>query len=293
MIQILVTGASGQIGQELQYVAPQFPQFQFHFASKNALDIADKAQVDSVFRMKKINYCINCAAYTAVDKAEQEAAQAYQINVQGVSHLAEACYKNDAIFIHFSSDYVYHNAVNTPLRETDPTTPKSVYAQTKLQGEEAATGTEAQVIVIRTSWVYSSFGHNFVKTMLRLGQERPELRVVYDQIGTPTYARDLTQAVLDMIAKAHVGTVDRALLSGIYHYSNEGVCSWYDFALAIFEMRGIACHVQPIETKDYPTPAARPPYSVLNKRKIRETFELQIPHWREGLRRCLQQLHNG
>lgn len=221
-----------------------------------------------------------------MDKAESEPEQAHLVNVESVANLAEACKNVGASLIHFSSDYVYHNGQNTPLKETDATNPQSVYAKTKLEGEAAA-GT---AMVIRTSWVYSSFGNNFVKTMLRLGKERPELRVVYDQIGAPTYARDLAKATLDILQKVEKGEVERSLLQGIYNYSNEGVTSWYDFAQAIFEINNIDCKVIPIETKDYPTPAARPPYSVLHKAKIKAAFGLEILHWREGLLKCLELL---
>lgn len=287
---ILITGASGQVGQELQVLASQFPDFQFLFTNRDVLDIADKAAVQAFFESHPIDYCINCAAYTAVDKAESEPDVAYHINVKGVMNLAEACKNIGAILIHLSSDYVYHNLNCTPLKESDPTFPQSVYAQTKLDGEQAALNIHEQTMVIRTSWVYSSFGHNFVKTMLRLGKERPALRVVYDQIGTPTYARDLAQVLLDIIQKAENDIVDRNLLQGIYNYSNEGVTSWYDFAKAIFEISKIDCKVTPIETKDYPTPAKRPPFSVLHKNKIKTAFGVEIPHWREGLKRCLTTL---
>ena len=290
MTRILVTGSNGQIGQELQFLASQFPDFHFHFVSHHDLDITDKTLIDNLFHLQKIDYCINCAAYTAVDKAEREPELAYHINVTGVKNLAEACENTGATLIHFSTDYVYHNAQNTPFKEDDPTHPQSVYAKTKLEGEAAAQAAATKVMIIRTSWVYSSFGHNFVKTMLRLGAERPALRVVFDQVGTPTYARDLAKTVLDIISKVTENQVDRSLLRGVYHYSNEGVCSWYDFALAIFEIQGIDCQVFPIESKDYPTPAARPPYSVLNKSKIKSAFDLKIPHWRESLLHCLEVL---
>ncbi len=291
MTHILVTGASGQIGQELQFLAAQFPDFQFHFVSRNELDITDKTLIDNLFHLQKFDYCINCAAYTAVDKAESEPNLANQINVEGVKNLAEACENTGAALIHFSTDYVYHNTQNTPFKEDDPTNPQSVYAKTKLAGELAAQAVCANTMIIRTSWVYSSFGHNFVKTMLRLGAERPELRVVFDQVGTPTYARDLAKAVLEIISKVEDQEVDCSLLRGVYHYSNEGVCSWYDFALAIFEIEQMDCHVVPIETREYPTPARRPPYSVLNKARIKNTFGLEISHWHLALRRCLTTLH--
>lgn len=284
---ILVTGSTGQVGQELQLLASQFPDFQFIFTNRDVLDIADKAAVQAFFESHLINYCINCAAYTAVDKAESEPEQARLINVKGAMNLAEACRNTSTTLIHFSSDYVYHNLNCTPLHESDPTFPQSVYAQTKLDGEQAALAIWEQTMVIRTSWVYSSFGHNFVKTMLRFGQERPELRVVYDQIGTPTYARDLAKTVLDILQKIEKGEIAQSLLAGIYNYSNEGVLSWYDFAKAIFEIRQINCKVIPIETKDYSTPAVRPPFSLLNKAKIKETFRMEIPYWKDALRSCL------
>ncbi|MBK7871288.1 MAG: dTDP-4-dehydrorhamnose reductase [Saprospiraceae bacterium] len=287
---ILVTGATGQIGQELQVLASQFPDFHFHFVSRNELDISDKTLIDNLFNLQKFDYCINCAAYTAVDKAESEPELAYQINVKSVINLVEACNKTGATFIHFSTDYVYHNLNCTPLTESDPTFPQSVYAQTKLDGEQAALAICEHTMIIRTSWVYSSFGHNFVKTMLRLGKERPELGVVYDQIGTPTYARDLAKTILNIIQKVESGEINRSLLHDLYNYSNEGVTSWYDFAKAIFEMSDMNCKVIPIETKDYPTPATRPPYSVLNKSRIKNAFGIEIPHWRESLQACLAAL---
>lgn len=287
VLTILVTGANGQVGQELQAIASQFPDFKFLFADHSVLDISDQSAVQRFFEANSIHYCINCAAYTAVDKAESEPEQAHNINVKGVMNLAEACKNIGVALIHLSSDYVYHALDCKPLQELDSTFPQSVYAQTKLDGEQAALAIWEQTMVIRTSWVYSSFGHNFVKTMLRLGKERPELRVVYDQIGTPTYARDLAQVILDIIQKAANNIVDRNLLQGVYNYSNEGVTSWYDFAQAIFEISKIDCKVTPIETKDYPTPAKRPPFSVMNKIKIKEAFAVEIGHWREGLRECM------
>lgn len=285
MQKILVTGASGQLGQELQALAAEYNDFRFLFTDRQALDITKQDAVQRFFEKNQVDYCINCAAYTAVDKAESESDLAYNINVKSVEYLANACNNTGARLIHLSSDYVYHNGLNTPLKETNPTHPQSVYAKTKLAGEAAAKA--ANAMIIRTSWVYSSFGNNFVKTMIRLGKERPELRVVYDQIGTPTYAQDLAKAVLDIIEKIESNIISRDLLHGVYNYSNEGVSSWYDFAKAIFEMTSINCKVTPIETKDFPTPATRPPFSVLNKTKIKEAFDLEIPYWREALSRCL------
>ncbi len=240
------------------------------------------------FEGKGIDYCINCAAYTAVDKAEEQQEVAYKVNVMGPALLAEACAAQGAAMIQLSTDYVYHNSQNRPFKETDDTQPQSVYASTKLEGDNKVLELAQLGMVIRTSWVYSSYGRNFVKTMIRLGSERDQLGIVFDQIGTPTYARDLALALLQLIEKRENGSVEETAFSGIYHYSNEGVCSWYDFALAIFEMENITCTTRPIETTDYPTPASRPPFSVLNKNKIKTTFGLTIPHWRDGLKRCLQ-----
>lgn len=290
-VTILVTGANGQVGQELRQLAASFSGFNFHFVSRADLDIADGELVQNLFKLQAFDFCINCAAYTAVDTAESEPELAYQINVEGVENLARACQSIGATLLHFSTDYVYHNQQNTPFQEDDPTNPQSVYAKTKLAGEEAAKAACPDTMILRTSWVYSGFGHNFVKTMLRLGKERPELRVVFDQIGTPTYASDLAHTVLQIIQKVTDGEIKKETMRGIFHYSNEGVTSWYDFALAIFELENMDCKVQPIETKDYPTPAARPPFSVLNKAKIKDIFGISIPHWRERLKVCLAAYH--
>jgi dTDP-4-dehydrorhamnose reductase len=285
---ILVTGAKGQLGQCFQLLAQQQQTLDFYFATSAELDIRNSRAVTRFFQKNKIRWCINCAAYTAVDKAESDAENAHQVNVVGVRNLARACAKYGARLIHFSTDYVYHNHQNRPFVETDAVSPKGVYARTKLSGERAAlrahpTGT----MVIRTSWVYAAHGHNFVNTMLRLGAERPELRVVFDQIGTPTYAPDLAAGALHIIQKMDRQALDSGAFSGIWHYSNEGVCSWYDFAKAIFEHQKIPCRVVPIESKDFPTPAQRPPFSVLNKGKIKAAFGLDIPHWQDSLKECL------
>jgi dTDP-4-dehydrorhamnose reductase len=290
MATILITGANGQVGNELQFLAAQYSHFQFFFTDYEVLDITNQEAVLSFFETHFIDYCINCAAYTAVDRAEEEVEKANAINVKGVENLALACQKNDAVLLHLSTDYVYHNAQNRPFVETDATAPQSVYARTKLQGEQIAQAIHPLTMVVRTSWVYSTFGHNFVKTMLRLGKERPELCVVFDQIGTPTYARPLAKTMLDIITQAETGVVPKTQLQGIFHYSNEGVTSWYDFALAIVELAQISTSVIPIETKDYPTAASRPPFSVLNKAKIKQTFQLDIPHWRESLKDCLSDM---
>jgi dTDP-4-dehydrorhamnose reductase len=291
---ILVIGSKGQVGQELQVLQGDFSQFDFVFVDVEELDITHKKIVDVFFSKNKFAYCINCAAYTAVDKAETEPDVVWKVNVNGVRHLATACAFHDIPFLQLSTDYVYHNDQNTPFKEADPTSPKGVYAKTKLEGDNSALSIHpAGAMVIRTSWVYSSFGNNFVKTMLRLGADHPELRVIYDQIGTPTYARDLAAAMLTILQQVENKTIGKEALTGIYHYSNEGVTSWYDFALAVFELRNMPVKVVPIETKDYPTPAQRPNFSVLNKAKIKSVFGLKIPHWRQSLEVCLGEIAGG
>ena len=284
---VLVTGANGQLGRCFQALAYQFPDISFHFADSKALDITNTKDVERFFEQHEIHWCINCAAYTAVDKAESEPDQARKINVTGTKNLAIACAKKGVGLIHISTDYVYHNQQNTPFIETDPVSPKGVYAMTKLKGEQAAMKAHPTTMVIRTSWVYAKHGHNFVNTMLRLGADRSELSVVFDQIGSPTYAPDLAMAIVQIIQKVDTKEVNHHDLAGIWHYSNEGVTSWYDFAKAIFEIKGMPCQVRPIESKDFPTPAKRPPFSVLNKGKIKQSFDIDIPHWRDGLSRCL------
>lgn len=288
--QILITGAAGQVGQELDYLAAEFPQFQLIGLDRQGLDIADEEAVLNWFSQHEIDFCINCAAYTAVDKAETEAEKAGQINIEGPRNLAKACASQQIPFIHLSTDYVYHGNQPRPIKEDATTSPQSVYARTKLAGEGVAQAAHSPVMIIRTSWVYSSFGHNFVKTMLRLGRDREFLNVVFDQIGTPTYARHLAKTLLQILDRIHQGQIKAADINGIFHYSNEGVCSWYDFAVSIFQLEGINCQVYPIESKDYPTPAKRPPFSVLNKEKIKQHFSISIPHWSVGLRECLTQL---
>lgn len=291
MSKILVTGSNGQVGQELQYLSREFPGFEFVYTDHAGLDITDAQAVTSFFAEGQFDYCINCAAYTAVDKAESNVEIATAVNVKGTENIALACQANACQLLHLSTDYVYHNNCNRPLRESDPVNPQSVYADTKLKGDLLAQQISPESLVIRTSWVYSSFGHNFVKTMLRLGTERDQLGIVFDQIGTPTYARDLARAILQIINNTEKTALAQA--GGIYHFSNEGICSWYDFALAIFEIEQINCKVSPIETSAYPTPASRPPFSVLNKQKIKAQFQLTIPHWRVGLRECLAALSVG
>ncbi|TXB62914.1 dTDP-4-dehydrorhamnose reductase [Phaeodactylibacter luteus] len=287
MAKILVTGANGQLGKEFQVLATTAPGHQFLFANRAILDITQAAAVSRLFKEQALDYCINCAAYTAVDKAESEPALAKAINEDAARNLAEACAAHAVRLIHFSSDYVYHNGLSRPLREDDPTEPKGVYAQTKLAGDEAVLSAHDATMVLRTSWVYSSFGHNFVKTMLRLGKEKDELRVVDDQIGSPTYARSLADACLRLIATDQLGGLPRELWHGVYHYSNEGQCSWHGLASKALQLASVPCTVRPIPTAGYPTPARRPPYSVLDKSRFREAFRFPIPHWEDDLKRML------
>jgi len=285
-MHILVTGSKGQLGNEIQVIAPNYKQHTFVFTDIDELDITDNKAVDAFFKENNFQCVINCAAYTQVDKAEEEVELAHKINVQGVKNIAQACTKYKAELMHISTDYVFDGNNHRPYRETDFTNPHSVYGETKLEGEKMIEEYATTAIIIRTSWLYSSFGHNFVKTMLQLGKERDELNVVYDQIGTPTYAANLAQLLVSNIE-------DLQWLQGthIYHYSDEGVCSWYDFAKAIVEIAGLDCKVNAIETKDYPLPAARPFYSVLNKAKIKDGLEeIDIPYWRDSLKICIQEI---
>ncbi|RMF03613.1 MAG: dTDP-4-dehydrorhamnose reductase [Bacteroidetes bacterium] len=290
MPKVLITGSGGQLGQELQVLAARFPAFTFLAPARTELDITQTAQLRAYFAEHQPDYCFNTAAYTAVDRAETEAEAAYACNETAVGQLAQLCAQYDCHLIHYSTDYVYRGGIGRPLREDDPTEPSGVYAASKLAGEQAALASGARATIVRTSWVYSSFGHNFVKTMLRLGRERNQLSIVFDQVGTPTYATDLALASLQVIQQIERGECPAARTQGIFHYSNEGVASWYDFALAIFELSGIECRVRPIRSEAYPTPATRPHYSVLDKEKFKASFGLDIPHWRASLKRCLKRL---
>jgi len=255
MIKILVTGSNGQVGQELNALSAQFENFDFVFVDVADMDITNPESVQAYFSEHNFDYCINCAAFTAVDKAEEAKDLAYAVNVEGVKNLATSCVLHQTQLIQLSTDYVYHNNQNTPFKEGDPTNPQGVYALTKLQGDEMAQKILPMSTVIRTSWVYSTFGHNFVKTMIRLGTERDTLGIIFDQIGTPTYAHDLALAILTIIQKVENSLIDKTEMAGVFHYSNEGVTSWYDFAKAIFRIENIECKVNAIETKDSPTPA--------------------------------------
>lgn len=281
MKNILITGANGQLGQALKQVAGNYPDFNFVYAGSAELDITNAAAVEAIFAQQPLDACINCAAYTAVDKAEADEERAFLLNFQAVLHLAEVCQQHNARLLHISTDYVFDGRQNRPYRETDDASPQGIYGSSKLRGEAAAIGTNPATIVVRTSWLYSQWGLNFAKRMQELMQEKESLNVVFDQVGTPTYAADLAQALLAILNK--VFETPDAQLGGVYHYSNEGVASWYDFAEAIRSLTGSSCRIQPVTSDQYPTPAPRPAYSVLNKQKIKETFGIEIPHWRASL----------
>jgi dTDP-4-dehydrorhamnose reductase len=285
---ILVTGIKGQLGSELRELNASYTDHTFTFISRSELDFSNPEAMQLWFLDKTFDIIINCAAYTAVDKAESEQALARAINSTAVETLARIAKEKGISLIHISTDYVFDGMNFKPYLETDPTHPQGVYGQTKLEGEQAMLAINpANSVIIRTSWVYSRFGNNFVKTMLRLGREREELGVIYDQVGAPTSARDLAIAILWIIKHPAINTQNA---TEIYHFSNEGVCSWYDFAKTIFELSDIHCHVKPIETKDYPAPAKRPHYSLLNKSKIKNTFGMTIPYWKDSLQNCLAAL---
>ena len=288
-VSVLVTGANGQLGSALRALAKETDAFAFTFIDRSGVDLADSRAIEAFFADKTFDAVINCAAYTAVDKAESEPETADAVNHRAVEALAHIAKAGGMKLLHISTDYVFDGSHYKPYCENALTNPQSVYGQTKLDGEEAMRAINPpDSAIIRTSWVYSEFGNNFVKTMLRLGRERDTLGVIYDQVGTPTYAGDLAQAILDILPRMQSGGTE------VYHYANEGVCSWYDFAKAVFELSGIACTVNAIETKDYPTPATRPHYGLLNKAKIKAQFGVKIPYWRDSLQICLQRiLDNG
>ena len=288
MKNILVTGAYGQLGNEVRILSANYPEYNFMFTDVDSLDITDKDELIDFVTGNDIRYIINCAAYTAVDKAEDDAELCEKINAAAVKNLGLAAAEAGAGIIHVSTDYVFDGTSCRPYTEDMPTKPCSVYGKTKLKGEKNLLKACPNPIIIRTAWLYSPFGNNFVKTMIKLGSERESLNVIFDQVGTPTYALDLADAIL----KAMDQTIDTDHeKGGIYHFSNEGVCSWYDFTIKIHEIAGInTCKVNPIETKDYPTKAARPHYSVLNKTKIKQTFNITIPHWEASLKECIKEL---
>lgn len=279
--KILVTGANGQLGSELKVLSSHYSQFEWVFADRSVLDLSDLASISNILDRIHPQIIFNCAAYTAVDKAETETELADTLNHQAVRVLAQWAHSHSAQLLHVSTDYVFDGNSSTALIEEAPTGPINLYGQTKLAGEQACLRENPESIVIRTSWVYSRFGNNFVKTMSRLMQDRDSLNVVNDQIGSPTYAADLAQAILTIITHPH-------WQAGIYHYSNEGEISWYEFALAIQQIGGFNCAISGIPSSDYPTPAQRPRYSLLDKSKITTTFGVAVPAYRESLERCMK-----
>ena len=285
MKNILITGANGQLGSEIRVASAQFPQFRFFFTDVTELDICNREAVHAYMAENHMDGIVNCAAYTAVDKAEDDAEACYRINCDAVKNLAEAAREYKLDIIHVSTDYVFDGKSYLPYTEVMPVNPSSVYGKSKLEGERILMEICPEAVIVRTSWLYSSFGNNFVKTMLRLGQERDKLNVIFDQVGTPTYAADLAVALLSILAAGKPA-------AGIYHYSNEGVCSWYDFTRSIHRLAGISCNLVPIESKEYPVRTPRPHFSVLNKAKIKQTYGIEIPHWEDSLEKCIRLLVN-
>ncbi|PUZ24777.1 dTDP-4-dehydrorhamnose reductase [Chitinophaga parva] len=288
MKNILVTGANGQLGQAIKSVAARHADFNFLYTDREELDITSEDAVNAWFEANPVDAVLNCAAYTAVDKAETDEELAFKLNFEAVLYLAHASAKHNAALIQFSTDYVFDGRGNRPYTETDDTNPTSIYGATKLRGEAVAIAEHPEGIVIRTSWLYSEFGQNFAKRMKELMAERQELNVVFDQVGTPTYAVDLAGAALALLQ--HKFQNPDVSLAGVYHYSNEGVTSWYDFAMVIKQILGSTCNVQPITSDKYPTPAQRPAYSVFNKQKIKDLLGIQIPYWTDSLKVCMSKL---
>jgi dTDP-4-dehydrorhamnose reductase len=283
MKNILITGANGQLGNEMRVLSAEHPEYTYFFTDVAELDICDEQAVMDFVQAKGIHVIVNCAAYTAVDKAEENVELCTKLNADAVGYLAKAAEACGAEFIQISTDYVFDGTAHVPYMETAPTCPESVYGHTKLAGERKALTLCSRSMVIRTAWLYSTFGNNFVKTMIRLGKERDSLGVIIDQIGTPTYARDLARAIFAVICQG--------VVPGIYHFSNEGVCSWYDFTKAIHRLAGIStCNVKPLHTSEYPAKAKRPHYSVLDKTKIKETYHIEIPYWMDSLQGCIEEL---
>ncbi len=285
MINILVTGSNGQLGSELQRLADDFPEFRFTFTDIAELDLTNEEKVKAWFDVNKPDVCLNCAAYTAVDKAEEERELAMLVNKTAVAILAKQCTRLNTLLVHVSTDYVFDGKNFKPYTEEDQTAPISYYGLTKLQGEIAVKDFATRYLIIRTSWLYSAFGNNFVKTMIRLGKERDSLGVVFDQIGTPTYAGDLAKAML--VATEQLSDKE---IKEVFHYSNEGGISWYDFAVAIMEEAHLSCEVRAIESKDFPTKTNRPFYSVLNKSKIKSQLHIEVPYWRTSLKKMIEEI---
>ena len=284
-MNILITGCNGQLGNEMQLLEKENPQHTYFNTDVAELDITDQAAIEKMVMDHAIDGIVNCAAYTAVDKAEDNQELCRKLNSLAPGYLAAAIGKRGGWMIQISTDYVFDGTNHTPYTEDAPTCPNSVYGVTKLEGEQAAQKACEKTMVVRTAWLYSTFGNNFVKTMIRLGKEKPELGVIFDQIGTPTYAHDLAVAIF--------AAINQGVVPGVYHFSNEGVISWYDFTKAIHRIAGITtCHVRPLHTSEYPTPASRPHYSVLDKTKIKTVYGIEVPYWEESLEVCVRKLLN-
>ena len=282
-MNILITGCNGQLGNEMQLLEKENPQHTYFNTDVAELDITNQQAIETFVAENAIDGIVNCAAYTAVDKAEDNEALCQLLNAEAPAYLAHAIGKQGGWMIQISTDYVFDGTNHTPYTEDEDTCPNSVYGKTKLVGELNVQKLCERSMIIRTAWLYSTFGNNFVKTMIRLGKEKPELGVIFDQIGTPTYARDLARVIMTAINKG--------IVPGIYHFSNEGVISWYDFTKAIHRLAGItSCHVRPLHTAEYPTPATRPHYSVLDKTKIKQTYGIEVPYWEESLKECIEKL---
>ena len=282
-MNILITGCNGQLGNEMQLLEKENPQHQWFNTDVQELDITKVDAIRQFVEEHQIDGIVNCAAYTAVDKAEENEELCTKLNAEAPAYLAKVIGDRGGWMIQISTDYVFDGTHHTPYVEEDDTCPNSVYGRTKLAGEFNVQKFCEQSMIIRTAWLYSTFGNNFVKTMIRLGMEKPELGVIFDQIGTPTYARDLAVAI--------VTAINKGIVPGVYHFSNEGVISWYDFTKAIHRIAGIrTCHVNPLHTAEYPTPANRPHYSVLDKTKFKQTYGIEIPYWEESLKDCIEKL---
>ena len=284
-MEIAVFGANGQLGRTIRDMADNYPQHQFFFTDIDTLDITQYNEIADFVCNNYPKVFINCAAYTAVDSAEKDKKIAKEVNADAVGNLARIAAEHNIFLVHISTDYIYDGTQYKPYKETGNVHPLSMYAKTKWKGEVAVTKSLCRSVIIRTSWLYSEYGMNFVKTMLRLGREQELINVVFDQIGTPTYARDLAKTIMLIISQR-----EKILTTETFHYSNEGVASWYDFAVEIMQLGKRACKVLPINTLPNQTPAKRPMYAVLDKQKIKQTFNIEIPHWKEGLRRCIANL---
>jgi dTDP-4-dehydrorhamnose reductase len=286
-LKILVTGANGQLGSELRALSPAHPKDEFTFVDIDEMDLGTDRAIEDYFEGRHFHFVINCAAYTAVDKAEEDQVTAYRVNAEAVKAIAAICKAKAMRLIHVSTDYVFDGNGNQPIHEDVTPNPLSVYGRSKLDGERNVQDVLDNAYIIRTAWVYSTFGKNFVKTISKLSRERESLNVVSDQVGSPTYARDLATAILVIVQKVHSGEVD---VPGIYHYANEGVISWYDFAWFIVSYYKLPCKVNAIPSEMYPTPAVRPKFSVLDKTRLKKTFGIEVPHWYESLKTCLSML---